>query len=53
MNVLRAVLLAILGSGLAAAAPQPPVALKLPLLFTDHRVLHRDMPIPVWGEVAQ
>jgi len=34
------------------AAQQPPAALKLPSIFSDHMVLQRDMPIPVWGEAA-
>jgi len=23
--------------------------IKLPAMFTDHAVLQRDMPVPVWG----
>lgn len=37
---------------LLAAAPQAPSVLKLPSLFSDHMVLQRDQPVPVWGEAA-
>jgi sialate O-acetylesterase len=33
---------------LASAAPAP-AELKLPAIFSDHMVLQRDLPVPVWG----
>ena len=27
-------------------------AVKLPSFFTDHMVLQRDMPVPVWGKAS-
>jgi sialate O-acetylesterase len=32
-----------------ALCPQPARAAKLGSMFTDHAVLQRDMPVPVWG----
>ena len=31
------------------AQPKPPVTLKVPVIFSDHMVLQRDIPVPVWG----
>ena len=31
------------------AQPKPPVTLKVPAIFSDHMVLQRDIPVPVWG----
>jgi len=49
---IRLALPLILAAALVADAQQPPSVLKLPLLFSDHMVLQRDLPIPVWGEAA-
>ncbi len=35
---------------LSAGALQAAAPLKLASLFTDHAVLQRDMPVPVWGD---
>jgi sialate O-acetylesterase len=32
-----------------AADPATPVALKLAPIFSDHMVLQRDLPVPIWG----
>lgn len=32
------------------AVPASHAAVKLPSIFTDHMVLQRDMPVPVWGK---
>ena len=45
---LAAILLLSAGFALAAAAPR----LRLPAVFSDHGVLQRDKPIPVWGWAA-
>lgn len=33
-------------------APASHAAVKLPSIFTDHMVLQRDMPVPIWGKAA-
>ena len=39
--------------GLPPSQPEPDaVGLRLPALFSDHAVLQRDRPIPVWGWAA-
>ena len=45
-----ALALSLLTPGIAAGPPQAPPALPfLHPLFTDHCVLQRDVPIPIWG----
>jgi sialate O-acetylesterase len=34
---------------LASSASLPAAELKLASLFTDHMVLQREQPVPVWG----
>jgi sialate O-acetylesterase len=46
----RAVLFALLG--LVASAPAASAAVELPSFFSEHMVLQRDLPIPVWGRAA-
>ncbi len=36
----------------AGAAPAASGGLRLPALFSDHAVLQRDLPLPVWGWAA-
>lgn len=36
----------------AEAKAAAPTALTLATLFTDHAVLQRDMPLPIWGKAA-
>lgn len=43
-----AAILAILGT-LTCCALRARAEVKLPAIFTDHAVLQRDMPVPVWG----
>jgi len=45
---MRAVLL---WAAVAAAGPGPAGVAPAPV-FTDHMVLQRDMPVPVWGTAA-
>src|SRR3954467_874932 len=40
--------LALLGTLMSCALPAR-ADVKLPAMFTDHAVLQRDMPVPVWG----
>src|SRR5258708_3235312 len=40
--------LALLGTLICGALPAR-ADVKLPAMFTDHAVLQRDMPVPVWG----
>ena len=42
------VTLALLGTLTYCALPAR-ADVKLPAMFTDHAVLQRDMPVPVWG----
>ncbi|OYW72281.1 MAG: hypothetical protein B7Z37_25390, partial [Verrucomicrobia bacterium 12-59-8] len=35
-----------------AALSTTHAAVKLPAIFTDHMVLQRDLPVPVWGKAA-
>ena len=46
----RSVLLALLG--VVAGAPAASAAVELPSFFSEHMVLQRDLPIPVWGWAA-
>lgn len=41
------VIMAVLG-----AAASSPAAVTLPAVFSDHMVLQRDVPVPVWGTAA-
>ncbi len=41
---------ATVGHRLRAAEPQP--AFRMACVFTDHMVLQRDQPLPVWGWAA-
>ena len=38
------------GVGLALCAVSVPAAVKLPAVFSDHMVLQREQPAPIWGE---
>ena len=50
MPRMRTSLLAIAFAALpSVAALQAPETLELPSLFSDHMVLQRDEPIPIWG----
>src|SRR3954465_12030202 len=44
----RVAALALLGTLMSCALPAC-ADVKLPAMFTDHAVLQRDMPVPVWG----
>ena len=49
-NTLSILLTSLLG--LAAACPALLADVKPAMPFTDHMVLQRDMPVPVWGTAA-
>lgn len=38
-----------LAAGIALTAPLAPAEVRLPALFSDHMVLQRERPCPVWG----
>lgn len=48
MKTTIACLIALLGGGFAPL-PDPATDVRLPKIFSDHMVLQRDQPIPVWG----
>lgn len=50
MTPLRITAAFVLGcAAIFAAAPTADAALKMPAVFSDHMVLQRDHPLPVWG----
>jgi len=42
----------VVGIVLAALAPAAHSEVKLPLMFSDHMVLQRDLRVPIWGTAA-
>lgn len=48
----RSTFVALAFSSLSLAAPANAEELKLASLFTDHMVLQREQPVPVWGTAA-